>query len=324
MSRVVVRKQSAIFLVGLMLFCLSAARADIYTYSIGNSLTVDSNVAGMAEMAASRGTTVHADRHIHAGVRLDYIWDHPYTTTETPYFAGSYPTALAGYTWNAVTVQPFYQYLNGVGGDADITVRFMNLARQGNPANVNTQFYIFARWPELGTFSPTYGDIWNSNYAGDNGATTATVDFNRQIIDKVRKLQPQDMPPIQLIPTGHVLAEIDRQIRSGDLTGVTSIVDFYRDNTHLSVLGCFVASMTFYATIFDDNPLGLTPPTGFPAFDPSLVADLQTIIWNVVNRRPWDQRSPEAPPAPPASSIPEPALASWMILGFFMGRPRRS
>lgn len=306
-----------------MAFPIGQARADFYTYSIGNSLTVDSNVAAMAQMAASRGTPTQSDRHIHGGVRLDYIWDHPTTTTETPYFAGAFQSAFANYTWNAVTIEPFYQYLDYVGGDADITVKFMKLAKQSNPANVNTQFYIFARWPEQATFSPTYNDIWRADYAGDNGATTATVDFNNKIIQKVRAMQPQDMKPIELIPTGHVLAEVDRQIRSGELTGVTSISEFYRDSIHMSQLGSLVASMTFYASIYQDNPEGLAIPSGYPAFDPSLVSDLQTIVWNVVNRRPWDQRSPELPPAPPSSPLPEPITAGWLLFAVFLRRPSK-
>src|SRR5689334_12384590 len=85
----------------------SSVRAEVYTYSIGNSLTVDSQIEAMTQMGAQRGTKIMADEHIRAGVSLDYIWNNPNDHLGS-YFAGPYPQAFTNYTWNAITLEPFY------------------------------------------------------------------------------------------------------------------------------------------------------------------------------------------------------------------------
>jgi hypothetical protein len=285
-----------------------------YTYSIGNSLTVDSNISAMASMAASRGVDAKVDEHIHGGVRLEYIWSHPDEVNVTPSFAGTYPQALASRGWDAVTVEPFYSYLTD---DTQSILDFMNYAEGANPANRNAQFYIFARWSEQSGFPSGYPAMWNQQYAGDNGYGTATRDYFTKLIASVRQAQPQDMKPIELIPTGYVFAALDPLVTAGKLKGVTSMSQFYRDNTHMSTLGSFVASTTFYATIFKDDPEGLVPPSDYAGLDPTLVSQLESTIWNVVSTTPGTGII--------AAAVPEPAMmlpAAIVLVGFAQRRRR--
>lgn len=277
----------------------SACAATFYSYHIGNSLTVDSlPLSAMVHMAAQRGISAAADWHVRSSVGLDYIWTHPSECSLNPTFAGLFPQALSQWTWDAVTLQANGSQLNGPGSDAARIDSFMSYALAMNPASADTQFYIFAKWVDQGAFQPGYLEAWHRPYSGQADSTAITADYYSQLIASVRTIQPQNTRPVLLIPTGHVFAEIDRMIRNEELDGITSITQFYRDYVHLNDLGRFVASTTFYATIFRDNPEGLIPPPVFLPFDPATVAQLQAVIWRVVTTTPFT-----------GVSVPEPALA---------------
>jgi hypothetical protein len=277
-----------------VLLGLSASRCvaqsnTLASYHIGNSLTVDSNIVSMGDMASQRGKTAVADWHILTGSTLPNIYANPNTTNLGQYFAGPFPQALTNYTWNAITLEPFFSPLDGPDGDKTAILNFMNYAKTANAANGNAQFYIFSRWEQQSAMSGglTYTQAWNLPYTQpESGDTTTTADYFAQLTTAVRHAQPQDMKPILVIPTGHVFAALDEQIRAGQLPGLTSITDLYRDFIHLAPLGSFIASATFYATIYRDNPIGLTPWSGYPAFDPVLVNKIETTIWNVVSKMP--------------------------------------
>jgi len=90
-----------------------------------------------------------------------------------------------------------------------------------------------------------------------------------------------------------VLAQVDREITAGHISGYDSIYQFYRDPTHLSSdIGRFIAANTVYATFFHLSPVGLEVPAGFYTVNdvPSplttniaLRNQLQQIVWDVVS-----------------------------------------
>jgi hypothetical protein len=280
-------------IVALVVVSIGMAKADTFTtFSIGNSLTVDSNIQAMSDMAATKGITVSANQAIHGGVGLDFLWNNPtMLDTGTPYTTGL-STAL-----NAVTLEPFLGGLSlpATGtpptdaGDVNRITDFMNFAATSNPANVNTQFYVFARWQEQSGWNPTFGGSggyaaqWNTPY----NATTnnnQTGDYYAQLLTAVHTAQPQNMKPVELIPTGFVFAAIDQALNNGQLPAIAAaggMPSLYRDELHLSELGQFIASTTFYSTIFHEDPTGMAPPTEFPGLDSTTVNQLESIIWNV-------------------------------------------
>jgi hypothetical protein len=305
----------------LLALSIGIAKADTFnTFSIGNSLTVDSNIQVLTDLGAAKGITVSAAQAIHSGVGLDFLWSNP-TQLDT---GTSYTTGLAN-TLNAVTLEPFISPLAGTTGDAARTVDFMNFAQTANPANVNTQFYIFARWSEQSTWNPAvmgtnqgYDHQWSTLYDPNDTTfgTTETGDYFNKLITAVRASQPTNMKPIELIPTGFVFDAIDKTLTNGGLTGLAAaggMPALYRDNLHLSELGQFIASTTFYATILHENPIGMTPPSEFPGLDTQTVSDLEKIIWNTVTTT-----------ADTGVSVPEPtSLALLSIVAACAMRRRR-
>jgi hypothetical protein len=245
--------------------------------------------------------------------------------TRWPNSAGNFPTALSApaAAWNAITMEPFFSALTGSTGDSARILDFMNYAsgkttghtppginvatNPGNPANANAQYYIFARWSQDSSWAPPpnnpplgsaghhsgYHEAWIKSYvSGSGGNTTMTGDYFSKLLSSVRAAQPTDIKPIELIPVGHVFDAIDQRINAGGLPGLGgSITNLYAPDTfgnlHLNLLGRFVATTTFYSTIFAKDPRGMVPPAAdYPGLDPATVSELQSIVWNVVTTTP--------------------------------------
>jgi hypothetical protein len=304
---------------------VAGAQASTFTFfSVGNSLTQDSSNQGLLDMATADGFTTSYSRQIHAGASLSTIWNTPNNFGKTlfPNNGASYSTALA-LAQNVVTLEPFQSPLTGTGtipltalsgdiGDIDNTVNFMNFALANNAANVNTQFYIFARWTSTDAFAPGYDEAWNKTYDPNDSTffTTQTADYFNKLITAVRAAQPQNMKPIELIPTGFVFDAIDKQLRAAgmDSTAITSLL--YQDDLHANELGSFIAEATFAATIFKTDPEGMAPPAEFPDLTAAQVAPYETTIWNVVNSTNF-------------TGVPEPTTLTLAgIVGLFAVRRR--
>jgi hypothetical protein len=249
-----------------------------------------------------------------------------------PNSAGNFPTALSAptTTWNAIVMEPFFSPLAGSTGDLPRIVDFMNYAsgkalnhtppgvnpvtNPGNTGNANSQYYIFARWSQDSSWAPPpnnpplgspghhsgYHEAWIKSYVnGDGGNTTMTDDYFSKLLTSVRAAQPADIKPVELIPVGHVFDAIDQRINTGGLPGLNgSITNLYAPdsfgNLHLNTLGRFVATTTFYSTIFAKDPNGMVPPSAdYPGLDPATVSELQSIIWGVVTTTPGTGVVPE-------------------------------
>lgn len=299
------RKSTLLGVVLSFLLLAPQGQASFYLYSIGNSLTVDSDSFGMAEVAAARGISIIPDRHMRGSASLLQLWENANSPHEPPVWAGPFPQAFTNYAWDAVVLQPFNDPLEGPGNVITTIVNFMNLAKSSNPANLNTQFYIFARWPEQSVHVPNYETAWKEPYAhGDYPSVSA--DYFEQLMAAIHLAQPAEMKPVKLVPTGWVFAEIDRQIRAGELTGYASISEFYRDGIHLSPIGNHVASMTVFASVFGQDPTGLGLPVWYPPLNIEYLDELQGIVWDVVQ-----------------TTTPEPSMGSLFALLLTHGRAFR-
>ena len=120
-------------------------------YFIGNSVTDTIRYGPLAQLAKTRDIDLTWGRQMIPGAPLEWLYQHPDDGfNEEPY--GGWQKALAGYSWDIVSIQPFDRHLHNKQegqedlGDVALITRFANLAKLKNP---KVQVYIYARWPRI-------------------------------------------------------------------------------------------------------------------------------------------------------------------------------
>ncbi|MCA9247166.1 MAG: hypothetical protein KDA42_08630 [Planctomycetales bacterium] len=278
----------AVLLFAAYSFADEATRA----YRIGNSLTWDSQPKAIEALAAQHGEKHTQAYHINCGKSLERIWTHPEeicVNAVEPF--GTFGHALPNYEWQAITFQPHPGADSTLASD---TARVLDLIGKSREAGKNRAavFYIYAPWPgqKLGAFH----EVWTQETAdADDTKTIQTRAYFAHLLRRVRDKTDAD---VRLIPAGHVVAELDRRMREGQIAGYASAADLYRDVVHLNHVGRFAAGVTTYATIFRRNPAGMTCPAnqygGGQDFSPELYGQIHSAVWKVIQSMPEETGVP--------------------------------
>lgn len=306
-----------------------AAQA-LSAYFIGNSITHQITPWDVAAMAQARGSALSYGAHAHFGAALHEIWDNPAGAgyTVPPY--NMFASALANYRWDAISVQPFYREMEGPIGDRTAVGNFINYARPRSPG---AQFFVFAQWPIFYSGSPlNYDQRWLQPYTGGWDDTVRTRDFYEKLTLAARADFPDLAKPVLLVPVGDVLYELNQRMHAGLVPGFGDVLQLYADHLHLTPAGMYVVSLTYYATLFKDDPRGL-PHDPLLITNPLVAAQMQDAVWKVVSTNPLAGVGPPPPKesirpvrgSHPATPVPEPACAAFVVMmGIGALRFRRS
>jgi len=195
--------------------------------------------------------------------------------------------------------------MDGKDGDLVMAKNFIDLALPKSP---DLQVYVYARWPHISvmgkpfvfdkgisTSPPTpaagkvtlfngfddWRTLWLRHYTGGWDGTNETKDYFKKLTLELRKAFPKLKKPILMVPVGHVMHELDRRMKAGEVPGFKTIWDVYRDQIHLNNVGSYVVGCTFFATLYKENPKGL-PSEPYKVTDPKLAKVIQETVWKVV------------------------------------------
>jgi hypothetical protein len=229
------------------------------------------------------------------GAPLSWIWEHPRDGFQREPF-GLYPKALTHYQWDVLTLQPFDRYLNGKDGDLAMASSFVDLALKRSP---DLQVYVYSRWcrrdkAKDGSLTLDYKKKWLRKYTGDWDGTEETRDYFERLVAGLRKAYEGKAKPVLMIPVGDVLLELEGRMKEGKVTGYSDIAEVYVDGIHFNNVGSYVVGVTFYATIFRDDPRGLTAEpynvkldrTKDQRIDEKPALTIQDAVWGVVSTHP--------------------------------------
>jgi hypothetical protein len=296
----------AILLTAIVSAAVQAPAQDaknLRVYFVGNSVTDTINYRALAEVAKSRGHQQIWGRHMIPGAPLQWIWQHPNDGFQEQPF-GHYPTALADYQWDVLSLQPFDRHLEGKDGDLTMAKNFIDLALPKSP---ELQVYVYARWPRTYVNGkpiswpghapqepPTpaagkvtlfngfddWGTLWLRRYTGGWDGTNETRDYFEKLTRELRKAYPR--LNVHMVPVGHVMYELDQRMKAGDVSGYKSIWEVYKDGIHLNNVGSYVVGCTYYATLYRESPVGL-PGEAYEVTNLELAAVIQDTVWDVVS-----------------------------------------
>lgn len=247
-------------------------------YFVGNSVTDTINYHGLEALAKSRGYKHVWGRHMIPGAPLQWIWQHPdQGFQEQPY--GHYPTALTKYQWDVLCLQPFDRHITGDEGDIVMAKNFIKMALPKSP---DMQVYIYARWPRKDKDGGLeYGKKWLRKYTGGWDGTNETKDYFERLTLELRKACPELKKPILMVPVGHVMYELDQQMKADKMPGFTDIGQVYKDGIHLNNVGSYIVACTFFVTLYGENPEKLTTEP-YGDIDPKVAEVIHDVVWNVV------------------------------------------
>ncbi|MEO0948972.1 MAG: malectin domain-containing carbohydrate-binding protein, partial [Cyanobacteria bacterium J06641_5] len=303
---------------------------ELQVYSVGNSLVRGITLPQLDSLVETRDSNLIYGSHLTGGQTLEGHLERNAQTInhfESDDF-GDFDNALTEYEWDGVVLLPFRQNLNdsdsGTGTISDVQ-EFVDLTLT-NPDAQDTNFYIYSYWitreedpNNPGEFLPLdYTGLWDRSSEG--GEVWENRDYYEQLVEAVNDNNPDLTNPVNLIPVGDVFYELDNRIRAGlipQLDSTQGVEQFYADGIHLNespftedpTIGTYVVALTFYATLYQEDPRGLTGSVyGFDdVADAPLIAAVQDAVWDVVSAHPFAGLSPEEPDDDAMPATPSPA-----------------
>ena len=269
-------------LVVLLINLTARSEETLRVYHVGNSVTDTINYNSLSQLVQSRGHKYVFGRHMIPGAPLSWIWEHPADGfREEPF--GYYPNALPNYEWDVLTLQPFDRQLAGDDGDLAMAKNYIDLALRKSP---NLRVYIYSRWPrrdEDGSLD--FEKKWLRKYTEENGGAEESKDYFEKLTLELRKAYPKIQDRIFLVPVGDVLYELNQRIKAGQVPGYTNITQVYSDGIHFNSVGSYIVGSTFYATLYKENPKGLTG-SPYNVNNPQLIDQIHDAVWKVVEKHP--------------------------------------
>ena len=255
-------------------------------YFIGNSVTDAINIAGLKSLSATTGKTLNWGRHMIPGAPLTWIRDHPNDGfQEEPY--GLYPNALANYTFDAVSFQPFDRR-----EDEDIPAiqTFINTA---GSRKATCQYYIYQRWPRApnnidnpadpSLTAAAWNSAWVATYTGPGNwdGTEESRGYFETLTNSFRTNITGIIKPL-MVPVGEVFYQLNLKMAAGEIPGYSKIWNVYSDGIHMNNAGNYIASCTYYATLFQADPRGLSVPSEYGTLSNAFVTAVQQTVYEVV------------------------------------------
>ena len=268
--------------------------------TFGNSLTGTIKLDKLDEFATQAGHRLERSSINAPGAPLDWLWSKQNKAAKKMLDAGP---------WDGLSLQPF---LRSIDDNMAAITEIVDYAITASP---DITVYIYAQYTK--SDMGDYQDVWRQNVsqyvetgesAPHNDRAMRTRGYYEALTRKVQAQYPQ--LAVRLVPVGHAFALLDEQIKADMVAGVDDIFELYADSTHVNHTGSFLVGMTYYATLFGESPVGMSPSTyqgergnpRTPYLPDELVRRMQELAWAATATHP--QSGVSAPETPPTIATP--------------------
>lgn len=258
---------------------------------VGNSLTEDAGVfgnsGGQQAIVYDTGVSVVLGWHILHQESLTDIVASPGTFSEV--MPAQWNVALPAASRQLLTFEPYPT--NATLASEATAFETLAASAAGNAK----RYFLYETWPPTTLYSPTYAGYWTAAVVDGDG-TPFTQQMAAYTAVYTRLQAALGASNVWVIPAGDVFAQIDVLARAGQIPGIATVADLYRDTEHMGDVGKFVAADTVVATQQRQktNSAGNAKTLAYfqfgqgPTLTPSLAAQMETIVWSVVST---DQRA---------------------------------
>ncbi len=278
------RVLSVVFIyLSLLIISLPAIgqKDSLRVYFVGNSVTENLKPKAFEGIVNAADMKITWGWNVIYGQALSYIWTHSGEGFIEPPYNG-FENALTNYQWDAMTLQPYQRKIGKSDGDLASALKFLNLAVEKSP---DIQPYIYQRWPRLPEgVAPTanaWDSLWLRAYEPENAARYDSRDFFEKLTDSIRSHQ-EDTKECLMIPVGEVMYRLNQEMAGGNMPGYTNIWEVYYDDIHMKGVGSYIIAATFYATLYQSDPRGISVPGFYGFLNPEQRATLQQVIYETI------------------------------------------
>jgi len=214
----------------------------------GNSLMGNIKLDSLSKLAAKRGHPMEVESTGAAGAPMPWLWG---AKTE------EIKKILDKGDWDGLLLQPFLRPLED---DKVGAKNFIDYTLQKSP---DVKVFVYAQF--INDYGIDYQKIWNQDVtqyvktgesADHNIKANRTKGYYEALTREMQEMYPDQQ--VVIVPAGHAFALLDLKIKAGEVPGIESIYELYSDGTHTNNLGSYLVAMTWYATLFHDNPQGLS------------------------------------------------------------------
>lgn len=274
----------------VVLMAGSAMAGSNLVYMIGNSLTDEVRYEDWVSLCRTAGVEAVFARKMIPGSPLGYHKDNPSGGfLVQPY--GPPEQAFPNFSWYALTLQPFRP------GEAEPALYYANLFWEHNP---EAKVFVYAQWPSRNgpDWEPLFKKWCTEQYLPVMEALRATPKGSQAF----------------MLPAGWAMYRLHKKAQLGLVPGMTNAWDLYSDGVHVNNRASYLVALSFYATIFQRNPVGL--PVGryqaikgsdadYFEISPELAKIIQETVWEAVAGHPDSGVLSGAPPAITSPGLPE-------------------
>ena len=234
----------------------------IRIYHVGNSWTDQAH--GMHSIAQARGYNSTWKHYMIPGASLGWHWTHIHKRP-------GIPQEMSENKWDVLTLQGGGRHALIYGAGLKEDIGFANLVWQGNP---QCQIYLFEAY------------LWRPSKEGESyeSRSLAVREEYEQGADDITQVH-RDKKPCLIIPVGSVFAELDKKMKRGEVPGYGNALELVEDKSHLGDDGRYVECVTFFATIYREDPHDcITDNLHFWHHKINVKREFAEVVWNVV----WD------------------------------------
>ena len=227
------------------------------TLFVGHSLVGTDMPAYLGSFVSGAGGNGKVDEQIINGAPLKWNWDNGSDAQGVNARA-----ALQSGDYEVLVLTEALPLLNHVtwSDSSGAAANYYNLAVSANP---DTRVYLYETWHDLG--SGTGADIAydDNDHIPWRDRLDQDLKLWQRIVDDVNEQRPDGAPEMQLIPTGQAMGRLSDAIDAGEVPGLTSIQDVFRDGIHPNDYGGYFVATVHAAAVYGLDPGNL--PTSVAA-----------------------------------------------------------
>ncbi|SMO69062.1 hypothetical protein [Paracoccus laeviglucosivorans] len=120
------------------------------------------------------------------------------------------------------------------------------LAVKANPA---VKLYLYETWEGIDDQTTGTTKTWREQIVKN-------LPLWESIADGVNKTLPEGTAPMRIIPAGQGMIRLHDAIERGEVPGMYSIRDFFRDDIHPTDAGFYYVALINYAVLTGESPIG--------------------------------------------------------------------